>query len=132
MSHYPLPRYTGEEPCRTSGDPDLWFAEPGRWSKANEAKAKCQACPLRDACLDYALHVSVQGVWGGTSELQRRRMRKQLGIVAEPVIATESEMKHEEMRRKYRAGVGPRELAREYRMSNRHVQRICTELAEAS
>jgi WhiB family redox-sensing transcriptional regulator len=125
VSEYPLPRPTGKEPCRT-GDPERFHPEPGNPRAAVAAKKECQGCPLLDECLDYALHVRVSGVWGGTSESERRVMRRRLHIVAEPVIPQRSDFLHDEMRRKYRAGVGPGELAREYRMSPRHVQRICT------
>jgi len=39
------------------------------------AKAVCEHCPVRDACLAYALdHHPIEGVWGGTSEYERRLM----------------------------------------------------------
>lgn len=53
-------------------------AEQKRWCKTQ--------CPEIGKCLDYALHVGVDGVWGGTDAQQRGRMRKQAGIVAEPVV----------------------------------------------
>jgi hypothetical protein len=41
------------------------------------ARAICARCPVRVECLDYALEVGdpLLGVWGGTSKLERRRMR---------------------------------------------------------
>jgi hypothetical protein len=41
---------------------------------------------VQRACLDYALNHSVLGWWGGTSELQRKRLRRQLNIIPIPVI----------------------------------------------
>lgn len=44
------------------------------------AKAICmQECPVQIACLEYALRRNddLCGVWGGTSERERRRMRRQ-------------------------------------------------------
>ena len=39
------------------------------------AKKICATCPVRELCLDYALeHRIDHGVWGGTSERQRRRL----------------------------------------------------------
>jgi WhiB family transcriptional regulator, redox-sensing transcriptional regulator len=36
----------------------------------------CAGCTVRDACLEFALaDPELQGVWGGVSEPQRRRMR---------------------------------------------------------
>jgi len=50
-------------PCRVE-DPELWFAEtPGR---LEQAKALCQDCPVRAACLAGALDRGEPwGVWGG-------------------------------------------------------------------
>lgn len=41
------------------------------------AKQICATCPVKEACLDYALENRIDhGVWGGTSERQRRRLLK--------------------------------------------------------
>ena len=41
------------------------------------AKKICATCPVKDACLEYALDQRVDhGVWGGASERQRRRILK--------------------------------------------------------
>jgi WhiB family redox-sensing transcriptional regulator len=41
------------------------------------AKRICEGCPAKDPCLEYALaHRIDHGVWGGTSERQRRRILK--------------------------------------------------------
>jgi WhiB family redox-sensing transcriptional regulator len=40
-----------------------------------EAKQVCLACPVRQACLEHALiSRETEGVWGGASERERRRM----------------------------------------------------------
>lgn len=60
--------------CRGAPKPDLWF--PARGESTREAKAICRSCPVRDACLDYALENCEKfGIWGGYSERERRRMR---------------------------------------------------------
>jgi WhiB family redox-sensing transcriptional regulator len=63
--------------CRTV-DPDLFFPI-GTTGPAilqiNEAKAVCQSCPVRDECLEWALETGQSiGVWGGTSEAERRSL----------------------------------------------------------
>lgn len=54
-------------------DPELWFPERGGSNR--EAKDICAKCPVRDLCLAYALEHSEVGVWGGTSDAQRRKLR---------------------------------------------------------
>lgn len=48
-------------------------------------KKICGSCRVQKECLDYALRHDVQGVWAGTHHEERKRMRKHLGIKAEPV-----------------------------------------------
>jgi WhiB family redox-sensing transcriptional regulator len=56
-------------------DGDLFFVERG--CSPRPAKRICAACEVREPCLEYALaNNEMHGVWGGTSELDRRRMRK--------------------------------------------------------
>lgn len=41
------------------------------------AKAICAGCPVREACLDFALITRQDdGVWGGMDENERRRVRR--------------------------------------------------------
>lgn len=41
------------------------------------ARAICAGCPVREACLEYALDSRIDhGVWGGCSERERRRILK--------------------------------------------------------
>lgn len=56
-------------------DPDLFF--PTKGESTRPAKAVCAWCPVREACLDYALVNSEKyGIWGGRSERERRRARR--------------------------------------------------------
>ena len=57
-------------------DPEIFFPERGGSSKA--ARAVCERCDVREKCLEYALNNKEQfGIWGGTSERERRRLRKE-------------------------------------------------------
>ncbi len=57
-------------------DPEIFFPERGGSSKA--ARAVCCECEVRLQCLEYALNNKEQfGIWGGTSERERRRLRKE-------------------------------------------------------
>jgi len=45
---------------------------------ASVAKAVCDGCPVKIACLEHALAVREKvGVWGGTTERDRRRISRQ-------------------------------------------------------
>lgn len=58
-------------------DPEAFFPEKG--GSTREAKRICQACSVRDECLEYALeHDERFGIWGGLSERERRRLKKQI------------------------------------------------------
>jgi len=42
------------------------------------AKAVCDVCPVQQACLEHALGVrEKEGVWGGCTEKERRRIIRQ-------------------------------------------------------
>ena len=57
-------------------DPDLFFPERG--ASTTTAKEVCRGCVVRQDCLDYAMrHVERFGIWGGLSERERRRLRRQ-------------------------------------------------------
>lgn len=57
-------------------DPDVFY--PATDEEAEEAKAVCAVCSVREACLEYALtNRERDGVWGGATERERRRMLRQ-------------------------------------------------------
>lgn len=68
------------ELARCSGvNPDLFFPERG--ASTYEAKQVCRACPVKAECLEYALVNGEKfGIWGGLSELDRRRLRRSRSI----------------------------------------------------
>lgn len=46
--------------------------------QADDAKSVCASCHVREACLEWALtNREHDGVWGGTTERERRRMVRQ-------------------------------------------------------
>lgn len=80
-------------------DPEMFFPERGK--VPTEARRVCAACPVHDECFTYALTaririgykapyrhtkddglrgVFVTGVWAGTTDQQRRRIRRQRGL----------------------------------------------------
>jgi WhiB family redox-sensing transcriptional regulator len=57
-------------------DPDIFY--PVSDDDADMAKAVCATCPVREACLEYALaNRERDGIWGGATERERRRMVRQ-------------------------------------------------------
>lgn len=55
--------------------PALFFPSDG--VGVEKAKSICAECPVMHACLEYALENRIDhGVWGGTSERQRRRIAR--------------------------------------------------------
>jgi WhiB family redox-sensing transcriptional regulator len=70
--------WTGRAAC-LGCDPDLFY--PSRGESCVEAKAVCQVCPVRTECLEFALATGeTLGIWGGTSERERRRIRRERGF----------------------------------------------------
>lgn len=66
-----------EAACRAADVDPAWFW-PSRGQSNDEARAVCARCPVRQRCLDDALsrgEWADHGIWGGTSERERRRLR---------------------------------------------------------
>lgn len=64
-------------------DPTLFYPGQGSNGQVSTAKRFCKGqdgtavCPVLDECLDHAMaHDERFGVWGGTSERERRKLRK--------------------------------------------------------
>ena len=57
-------------------DPGIFY--PVSEEDAGPAKAVCAVCSVREACLEYALGSRErEGVWGGATERERRRIARQ-------------------------------------------------------
>ena len=62
--------------CKDDPTPDLWFVPPGDRHGIAAAKAICRRCPVAAECLAEAMaDPSIVGVWGGTTENQRAKIR---------------------------------------------------------
>ena len=61
-------------------DPDLFFpigTTGPALDQIETATAICTACDVNDECLEFALATNQEaGVWGGTTEEERRKLRK--------------------------------------------------------
>jgi WhiB family redox-sensing transcriptional regulator len=81
------PAWTRDALC-AQVDPELFFPDKGGSDRAAKAKAICAKCPVRRECLEYALACESgaagvrtsypSGIYGGLSEHQRRRLRRNL------------------------------------------------------
>lgn len=57
-------------------EPSIFF--PEEEDDAIDAKEVCEGCGVRVACLEHALTIrEKQGVWGGATERERRRIIRQ-------------------------------------------------------
>jgi WhiB family redox-sensing transcriptional regulator len=49
-------------------------------AREQRAKAICNACPVREPCLEYAIRIrEPHGIWGGLNEVERRAIFAELG-----------------------------------------------------
>ena len=56
-------------------DPNVFFPSDG--AGVEIARRVCTDCPVKSPCLEYALINRIDhGVWGGTSERERRRIAR--------------------------------------------------------
>ena len=65
--------------CKGMGT-NLFFPGPEEYKQREEAKAICETCPVKSACLEDAFHsgrLGHFGVRGGLSELERARLFRQ-------------------------------------------------------
>lgn len=65
--------------CRGE-DPELFFPVGSTGPAAAQvdgAKQICAQCPVREACLEFALRTGQNyGIWGGLTEDERRKLRR--------------------------------------------------------
>jgi WhiB family redox-sensing transcriptional regulator len=80
VTHVPAVRdWRALAACRDTA-PDLFFPVGSTGLAVEQieaAKAVCEECAVKDACLKFALETNQDsGIWGGTSEDERRRLRR--------------------------------------------------------
>ena len=79
-------------------DTNLFFPERG--ASIREAKGVCRSCVVQPDCLEYALNNGIKfGIWGGLSELERGRIRRQRARAARPIggAAANTTIEHAEI-----------------------------------
>lgn len=118
-------------------EPDLFFPVgqgPVAKQQIAEAKAVCRACPVKDACLRWALEARQDaGVWGGLSEKERRRFHRRRSSGNRPagVRALDHILRNQmgEYLALEERGLEPLEIARELGTNVQTVNRIRDRLA---
>lgn len=70
------PHFDGTQQCRDL-DAELFFPVASQ-DLPEEVGRACAACAFSSACMAYALGQGLEGIWGGTTEVERRRLREQL------------------------------------------------------
>lgn len=74
----PYPSFTARPdlPCRDV-DPELFYPlSDANVLTVRAAKAVCASCLVREDCLAYALENHEHGVWGMTTENERKKIRR--------------------------------------------------------
>ncbi len=63
--------------CADVPDPDIFF--PRHDDPGTKARQLCQACPVRDACLTFAItNDERHGIWGVLDPAERAALRRKL------------------------------------------------------
>ena len=80
------PDWKGTPNCR-SVDSEEFFVPEGSstYRDVNRLSKICNNCEVKKQCLDYSLKNGVFGYWGGTTEFQRKVLRKRLKITVKPL-----------------------------------------------
>lgn len=76
---YPNFSDKGVPPCATA-DPEAFFPDRAGTISLSEirmAKSICNSCPYKSECLEWALSNKETGIWGGLTEMERRRLRRE-------------------------------------------------------
>lgn len=75
-----IPEWYASAVCAQT-DPEVFYPEKG--GSPLVAKKVCAVCPVRAECLEWALDtMEVWGTWGGTTPMERRKLRLARGAAA--------------------------------------------------
>lgn len=101
----------------------------------HEARAKriCAACPVRQNCLDAAVALAskAEGVWGGTTERERRRLAAATGRPFPNANEQRQAQRREAAREMAAANMDARTIAARLNCSKRQAQRLLSPVPAA-
>lgn len=61
-------------------DVSLFYMDRGDHSTLKMIRAMCETCPVQTECLNYSIDMGEKhGIWGGKTEKQRRKIRRERG-----------------------------------------------------
>jgi WhiB family redox-sensing transcriptional regulator len=86
MENNSLDSWISQAKCQEENT-NLFFilrGDPEQKTKRTEAYAVCQHCPVKAECLDYAIINHEVGIWGGTTDAERRFLRRSWTPKSEP------------------------------------------------
>ena len=75
--------YNWQRFAECQGLPKEWFFAHERDQTVKipaAARRACKECPVKQACLEYALDYEMYGFWAGTTKGQRVKLRRNAGI----------------------------------------------------
>lgn len=112
--------------CRET-DPEIFFPEAG--VPQHEALRICRSCEVRTQCLEFALDNHERGVWGGTNDADRRRMRSNQHTAQVVPIDPVKAQRDATIRRLTAEGYSAAEIAERVGCTQRTVVRARTAVA---
>lgn len=78
---YALPIITApafpDAACIPHRDDPRWFNPLNLTHPPEDIVSICRSCPHTSDCLDHALNNHELGIWGGSTERQRKRLRRE-------------------------------------------------------
>jgi WhiB family transcriptional regulator, redox-sensing transcriptional regulator len=66
-------------------DPDLF--QPQHGGDPGAALRVCAECPVRQQCFEHGMEYRERGIWGGTTERDRKRIRRKASRQAKLQVA---------------------------------------------
>lgn len=117
-------------PCQQVAT-DMFFPDEVTHGVLRDAKTVCRGCPIRAACLDYAIANFEVGLWAGTSENQRARIRAKRRKAGKKTLRR-TEVRQREVHRLTEAGLTAREVATTLGVTDRTVVRLRSSIRAAT
>jgi WhiB family redox-sensing transcriptional regulator len=74
--------------CREIGV-EPFFPEDGIVELYSFARKICSGCVVRQECLEWAIKHEDHGMWGGTTPVERRQIRRKRNIIIQEIYVRE-------------------------------------------